>query len=247
MKHPRRFLPTTPYLREGRIVPSHGGSLGVTLGGRVSPAEVMTAPVIVVNAPQPGMSGRFTANVDNTLGSGLPVYEAVTTRDHGGGTQYEDRLVVPTSPASDLTLEWIQVRDGGGLELVVEHSSWQGNTSQESVTETLPDGETETKGISTVHHGRTSTTDETIDEPAGGGVETIVETEVERPHQSIYHETITTPSGQVEPRKIVENKHSPWRESETQTTHETDGSFDILKTTTTILRLPPPAEIPSTT
>ena len=249
MKRSRNVLLSAPCSLEARVVLSHGDVLGgahAAMGAQGSPAEVTAAPVVVATAQQPGSSGPLSADVDNTLRSGTPVYESVTTQFHElhtVSTQYEDRLVVPTSPTSQMTYEWIQLPNSGGLEKVVENTNWQANPNQESMTITFPDGETETKAIATLWHGKTATINETIDDP-GGGVETMVGIEVKKPGQTTYNETLTEPSGEALQRKIIINKHGQWNQSEMEATNQAHGGVLSFDTSATTVRMAPPAVIP---
>jgi hypothetical protein len=247
MKRSRKVLLDALCSLEYRVVPSHGGSLGTAAGAHRSTAEVTAAPVIVATAPQPGSSGPFSADVDSTLHSGNPVYESVTTQFdqlRGLSTQYEDRLVVPTGPTSQMTYEWIQLPNGGGLEKVVENTNWQANPNQENVTITFPDGETETKSIATLWRGNRATITETIDD-AGGGVETLVGTEVKKPRKTSYNETLTEPSGEALQRKIIINKHGQWNQTEMEATDQPNGGVLGFDTSATTVRMAPPVQLPA--
>jgi hypothetical protein len=232
---------------EYRVVPSHGGSLGTAVAGHQSSAEVSASPVIVAGAPQPRSSGPFSADVDSTLNSGNPIYESVTTQFHqlhSSSTQYEDRLVVPTGPTSQITYEWIQLPNGGGLEKVVENKTWQANPNQENVTITFPDGETETKSIATLWEGKRATITETIDD-AGGGVETLVGTEVKKPRETNYNETLTEPSGETLQRKLIIHEHGQWNQTEMETTNQPNGGVLGFDTSATTVRMAPPVQLPA--
>lgn len=245
MKRSRKLSPSALSCLEGRVVPS---SLGPTAADH---AAVTAAPVIVPGAPQPGNANGYGFGFDpsETLQSGYPVYEVLTTEYKGGGTQIEDRLEVPTSVdtaaiphsvTATQTTEWISLRNGGGLEEVVEQSTTQGNTTTENVTETTPAGGTETKAETIIRHGHTATINITVHE-ADGGIRNIAEKRVTRGPKTTYIETITNPDGAISHEKETVVHHGQSQYTTTETTRGPSGTKTV-KSTTTIVRLVPPGE-----
>jgi hypothetical protein len=239
MKPPRQFRPLAPVALEDRIAPSQIAAIGSHAAGghRVPPAQVQAATA--------GTKATFPRNIADTIAAGLPVYEQLTTRYNDRSVQTETRLIEPNSTnSSTLTTSTINLRHNGGAETVTDFSyiAVTGNTVRVLTTD-LPDGTQQTENQTLQPEGKTTLIRGEIRLPGNGGVSSISGSTVDRGPITITDKTITDPAGKVSKEHIVTVNHGELRQTVTDTLTRPDHTRQVTRSTTTIVRLQPPASI----
>ncbi len=262
MRRSRSFQPAAVAL-ESRVVLSQM-SLTAAMVRATSPS--------VPGAPAPGNGAdRFPMSISRTLQAGLPVYEQSSIRYSNDPTvQTIDELIVPdTARGITTTTEWINLKDNGGIEKVVDVKTVAGTTTTDHVTTTLPNG-TVKKEVevavntigSTTHTNTTTLPDGTIQistytdefltnhktqiingsQPSpSGGIETYTGTNIRVGNKSFTHHTYILPDGLIEKTHSVVVSRGDSGQFETFRTQIPSFKPSSYATRTTISRFTPPA------
>ena len=235
MKPKRQFRPFEPVALEERIAPSN-----IPGGHPVPPAHVRAG------ATSPAASNAtFSANIAATIAAGLPVMEQTTTRYNDRSIQTATRLIRPDPlNSSSLTTSIVNLRHNGGTEMVSDFSytSISGNTVR-VVTTNLPDGTTQTQNETLQAQGNTTLINGSIKLPGNGGIDSISGSTTNRGPVTITDKTITDANGQVTKHHIVTIHRGELQKTVTDTETLPNGTHQVTRSTTTIVRLQPPASV----
>jgi hypothetical protein len=253
----RPFRPCSALELEGRVVPSQIAPTGAAhAAAEVRPVTLTPAEIAQSNASQ----ASFGFDADETLQSGYPVAEQLTTTYNDGSIQTESLLEVPNIANNTITTyETINLRNNGGTEKVVDTETFSsgrptadgstipfsGSHRTHAITITLPNGSTKTETETVVITGNKTVLNETINEP-NGGVETWTTDKVRYGPTTVANKTIKEPDGSVEHQKIITTKHGELDSTTSTTTILPDGAVQRTSSATNVMRVSAPHSSPAT-
>jgi hypothetical protein len=245
MRPSRAFRPLGPFPLEGRVVLSQVAPAAT----HAKAAEVQTP--LVTGAPAPGTNdiNYYDFNLRDAALLGLPVYEQRVTQVDGGTTQTEDRLTLSDPQAGmTRTTEWINLRNGAGVETIVDVATTSGSITTHVITTTLPGGATQTETDTDVTTGSKSVISGTLTLP-GGATETVSGEKLQTPLKEVSTKTYAAPDGTVvrHDRDVtLFHGSSPLgdvlRQSDVYSTTGTNGVPLTTRSSTTITRLQAPGD-----
>ncbi len=224
MRPSRQFRPMAPAaLLEDRIAPSTAGAPHAA--ARTGSAQVATFPL----------------DIADTVASGQPVYEQITTRFGPGDVQTETDSINPDNADQTIdTLKTIVLPKNGGTETVTDFSyvALTGNTVH-VITTNLPDGTTQIQNETFQVEGNTTLIQGTVTLP-NGNINSISGSTTVHGSVSTTDLTTQTAAGATVQDHTVVISHGELHQTST-TTETGNGRPSVTHSTTTITRLQPPS------
>ena len=246
MRPSRQFRPLGLAPLEDRVVLSHVS----VHAHHVSHGKVV--PQVNYSIPTPdnvvkGNVGDFHGlNIAQTIQSGQPVYEQLTTNFTDGSTQNESKLIVPNQSANSITTtRQVNLRNNQGSERIVDVATTTGTNStgttiMHNITTTLPGGGTETETETELVQTGKTLLKGTIILP-GGSTKTFTGTVTTSGNKTTTDETVIGPDGFSTQTASVVTLKSELSQGTTSTTTYPDGTATTSNSNTFVLRLTPPA------
>ena len=217
----------------------------------VRPVRLSQAEIAQSNASEI----PFGLGTSETIHSGSPVAEQLTTRYNDGSTQTESLVEVPNiANHSVTTYKTINLRNNGGTETMVDTETFSrgrlaadgiiipftGTDRTHNITTTLPNGSTSTETETELITGPKTVVNGTINE-ASGGVEIWTAVKIKTGPTTVSNKTIREADGSVEHQKITTTKRGEFDSTVTTTTILPDGTVQRSSSATDVTRVQTPS------